>query len=390
MASLLALFIAIRLIISTDGYPAFKVFFGSIDYEQMTLFICLSTFLIKLAALMFYTESLNLKIGKSTFIGLCLLFMICVALLTFFPYMVCTPYYYILIQTATLPLDIVVLGRLADSVARKVPYALIYSSGYIAMIAGIMVDCFYTNGLIQLIASSFMPFCFGFLVAALSAVLAEKQSELYREALKSAELDRELVKANTSIMISQIQPHFMYNALNTIKVLTKRDPKTAEKAIISFSSYLRGNMDSLTNNEPIPFITEIYHVKNYCDIELLRFGDRLKVVYDTSSTEFTIPALTIQPIVENAIKHGVMKKPEGGTVTISSYEDAYNYIITVIDDGVGFDPDNIDMSYDSQHAHVGIQNVSNRLKSMMNASLDIQSTPENGTYVTIKIPKEKG
>ena len=189
-------------------------------------------------------------------------------------------------------------------------------------------------------------------------------------------------------MISQIQPHFLYNALNTIKYLIKRDPKTAEKAVIAFSKYLRGNMDSISQKHPIPFETELAHIKNYCAIELLRFGDKLNIVYNTDFTDFSVPSLSIQPLVENAIKHGVTKKPEGGTATVSSFEEAEFYCVVIEDDGIGFDPENPDFVPDDSHSHIGLSNVSNRLKIMVNAQLNIESEQGKGTRVTIKIPKE--
>ena len=204
--------------------------------------------------------------------------------------------------------------------------------------------------------------------------------------IRSAEeAEREVEKANMAVMISQIQPHFLYNALNTIKSLIRRDPKKAEQAVIDFSYYLRGNMDSLTHTEPIPFETELAHVKYYCDIELLRFSDKLKIEYDIQEKEFCVPTLSIQPIVENAIKHGVTKKPEGGTVRISTASDDKDYIVTVKDDGVGFDPSTIEE--DDGRSHVGIQNIRYRFENMMHATVSIESEKGVGTCVIIRIPK---
>jgi LytS/YehU family sensor histidine kinase len=233
-------------------------------------------------------------------------------------------------------------------------------------------------------SSQFMPICFTIFIITFVVIYFEKISRIFNTALKTAEIERELEIANTSLMISQIQPHFLYNALNTIKYLIKRDPKSAEKAVISFSRYLRGNMDSITKKEPIPFAEELEHTKNYCDIELLRFGDKLSIVYDTPVTSFTIPALSVQPLVENAIKHGVTKKPDGGTVTVTTSEDERNFIIKVQDDGVGFDT-SVPIS---DKKHVGLRNIRGRLKAMVNGELIIESKPDAGTRAVIRIPKE--
>lgn len=384
---LLCFLVAIRIMISTEGYNAFRFLFSDIDYESMTLLICMSTFIIKLVSLLFYSDTLDMNISKKTFIAVSLSTVLCTIITTIFPSIFFNPYYYIIIQVATLPFDIILINHLADSVARKVPYSTAYLFGYVALVSGIMIDCCYTNGLIPFASSSFMPILFTVFIIIFTTVFFSKISDIHSASLKAAELDKELHMANTAVMISQIQPHFLYNALNTIKYLIKRDPKSAEKAVISFSKYLRGNMDSITQKTPIPFTEELEHIKNYCDIELLRFGDKLEIVYDTEFVEFCVPSLTIQPLVENAIKHGVTKKAQGGTVKLSTQlSDDYYYVI-IEDDGVGFDPQNPDYTPDDNHAHVGIQNVTNRLKTMVDAQISIESEIDVGTKITIKIPK---
>lgn len=384
---LLCLLVAVRMMISTEGYSAFRFLFESINYERATLLICMSTFIIKLVSLLFYSDTLDMNIGRNTFIAVSLSTVLCTIITTVFPEIFFNAYYYIIIQAATLPFDIILISHISNSVARKVPYSLAYLLGYIALVSGIMIDCCYTNGLIPFASSYFMPILFTFFILTFTSVFFDKISKIHDAALKAAELDKELHMANTAVMISQIQPHFLYNALNTIKYLIKRDPKTAEKAVISFSKYLRGNMDSITKKTPIPFSEELEHIKNYCDIELLRFGDKLEIIYDTEFVEFNVPSLTIQPLVENAIKHGVTKKAEGGTVKLSTKLSDDCYYVIIEDDGVGFDPKNPDYAPDDNHAHVGLQNVTNRLKTMVNAEITVESQIDVGTKITIRIPK---
>ncbi len=381
--------VAIRMMISTEGYSVFSFLFPYLDYENMTLIICVSTFIIKLVALLFYSETLDLKISKKVIAAFCFVFLSLSLVAGVLPYIIFSPYYYIIIQAATIPLDIIILSNICNCVVRKVPYAKLYLTGYITLSVGILVDCFYTNGLINFMSSQFMPICFTIFIITFVVIYFEKISRIFNTALKTAEIEKELEIANTSLMISQIQPHFLYNALNTIKYLIKRDPKAAEKAVISFSRYLRGNMDSITQKAPIPFADELEHTKHYCDIELLRFGDKLNIIYDTPVTEFSLPALSVQPIVENAIKHGVTKKTDGGTVTVTTGENEKYYIITVKDDGVGFDVQNPDLKPSETHAHIGINNVRERLENMVNAKFIIESQIGVGTCVTIKIPKKE-
>ncbi len=381
--------VAIRMMISTEGFSVFSFLFPYIDYESITLIICVSTFIIKLVALLFYSETLDLKINKNVIAIFCFVFLSLSLVAAILPYIIFSPYYYIIIQAATIPLDIIILSNICNCVMRKLPYAKLYLIGYITLSIGILVDCFYTNGIINFMSSQFMPICFTIFIITFVVIYFEKISRIFNTALKTAEIERELEIANTSLMISQIQPHFLYNALNTIKYLIKRDPKSAEKAVISFSRYLRGNMDSITKKEPIPFAEELEHTKNYCDIELLRFGDKLNIVYDTPVTNFSLPALSVQPIVENAIKHGVTKKADGGTVTVTTSEDERSYIIKIQDDGVGFDVQNPDLKPSETHAHIGVNNVRERLVNMVNAAFIIESQIDVGTCVTIKIPKKE-
>lgn len=187
-----------------------------------------------------------------------------------------------------------------------------------------------------------------------------------------------------ALHVSQLQPHFLYNTLNTIYFLCEKDPEKAQEAISRFSDYLRQNLDSLTKYELIPFSEELEHTDTYLWIEQLRFDDRLEVVYDVQCLDFKLPVLTLQPIVENAVKHGICARENGGCVTISSREYGDRYEITIADNGVGFDTS---AAPDTSMTHNGIKNVEGRLKGMCSGSLEITSVPGEGTQAVIKIPK---
>lgn len=192
----------------------------------------------------------------------------------------------------------------------------------------------------------------------------------------------------TSIMLSQIQPHFLYNSLLSIEDLCSRDPEQAEVAIRDFSKYLRSNLNSLTNNFPIPFEKELEHVKTYLSLEKRRFEERLEIVYDINAEHFLIPALTLQPLVENAVQHGVTKRIEGGTVIIRSSEDDESLIITVKDNGVGFEPEKSKAKSGAESPHIGIDNVRYRLERMAGGKLEIESKLGVGTKAVITLPKK--
>lgn len=197
--------------------------------------------------------------------------------------------------------------------------------------------------------------------------------------------EAELAQTRISIMLSQIQPHFLYNSLTAIMHLCNENEQALE-ALQSFSEYLRGNMDSLTENKLVMFDKELEHVKNYLLLEKLRFEEKLKINYNLQTEDFLLPSLTLQPLVENAIRHGLNKKPEGGTVTISSSETATDFLVFVIDDGVGFV---VGEAKEDGRSHIGISNVQGRLAAMCDGVLTIESAQNKGTIATIAIPKKK-
>ena len=208
---------------------------------------------------------------------------------------------------------------------------------------------------------------------------------------REKELDERLKETDISIMLSQIQPHFLYNSLSTIRELCIEDPKKAQEALEEFSSFLRGNMDSLRSKVPVPFSRELAHVKHYLHLEQIRFGDELHVEYDIREDDFFLPTLTIQPIVENAVKYGVGNKEEGGTVWIATHKDGDQIVITIRDDGIGFDVDEIEhipIQKDGR-THIGLSNVKHRIENMVNGTMTIHSRKETGTVVKITLKAEK-
>ena len=204
----------------------------------------------------------------------------------------------------------------------------------------------------------------------------------------AAAKEMELTENKISIMLSQIKPHFLYNSLTAIRELCRSNPEMAEQTVIEFSDYLRGNLDSLTTNELIPFEQELKHVQTYLAIEKKRFEDKFNITYNIKTMGFYLPALTLQPIVENAVCHGIINNKFGGTVTITTEKSEDSIIITVTDDGAGFDYKNIYNENEQKEGRkkIGIKNVLSRLNLMCNGSLEIQSTPGEGTTAVIRLP----
>ena len=206
-----------------------------------------------------------------------------------------------------------------------------------------------------------------------------KAKELEREKLL---LNNELTQSRVSTMMSQIRPHFIYNTLGSIEQLCEIDPPKAGELVHNFAKYLRGNFGELDNPKPILMSKEMEHVHHYISIENVRFPD-MTFTFEMNSSDFNIPALSIQPIVENAIKHGLMKLSKGGTIRVVSYETEDSYCVSVEDDGVGFDTSVLL----DERKHVGIRNIRGRLKAMVNGTLEIESKIGEGTKVLITIPK---
>lgn len=198
--------------------------------------------------------------------------------------------------------------------------------------------------------------------------------------------DVELAWQRNQLMLSQIKPHFIFNCLGSIEELCRLDAERAKDAVHYFSKYLRANMDSISDKYLIPFSSELEHIHNYIWLEQMRFEEDLEFQEEIETTEFSLPPLTIQPLVENAVKHGMMGMEEGVLkVVLSVKQTGTGYEIQIRDNGAGFDPD---VTPDDGRSHIGIQNVRESLQSKVKGTLQIESEIGKGTVVLVHIPKE--
>lgn len=207
--------------------------------------------------------------------------------------------------------------------------------------------------------------------------------EKYRQALRVNQLEGELEESRNAVMVSQIHPHFLFNSLSAIRHLCRTQPEVAWEALGDFASYLRVNTDALTSTKLIPFPQELRHIQSYLKLEKLRMGDRLNVIYDIQEEDFLLPPLTVQPLVENAVKHGVFYAKNGGTVRIATCKEGNSIVIRVSDDGIGFDME--ERNDTNERVYVGIQNVQTRLQKLLHAKMRVESEKNKGTTVTIYI-----
>lgn len=208
---------------------------------------------------------------------------------------------------------------------------------------------------------------------------------LHLEFVKAHENDL-IAEQRIKLMMSQIQPHFLYNSLSSISELCETDPMKAQTLTDDFSDYLRYNLTALNTEKLVSFEKQLEQTEIYLKIEKTRFEDRVNAVYEIEARDFEVPTLTVQPLVENAVRHGICKRQGGGTVTIRSFETDHEYVIEISDDGVGFDKESVNKDGET---HVGIENVRARLK-YFGDTLEIKSEPDIGTTATIRVPKKKG
>lgn len=254
----------------------------------------------------------------------------------------------------------------------------------LAMLADICALCFSWYG--GNLASNFL---FLSLLACTFVVILWTLPFFFREAARAKALEEELDQSQSALLLSQIHPHFLFNSLTAIRSLCRQDPEKAWLAIGDFAAYLRSNMNSLSCQGNIPFSTERKHIEAYLRLEKMRMGNRLKVVYDIQEQDFFLPPLTIQPLVENAVNHGIGPTKDGGTVTLRTYSENGQTVILVADNGVGFDPANHPRG-DSHRPHIGIKNIRRRLKKIPGSTLEVSSIPGKGTVAMVRLNITEG
>lgn len=202
--------------------------------------------------------------------------------------------------------------------------------------------------------------------------------------LENAHKETELALQKNKQTLSQIRPHFIFNALGSIEELCVVDAKKAESAVHYFAKYLRANMDALGETDMVPFETELDHIHNYIWLEKMRFDDELDYTEDIEVEDFMIPTLSIQPLVENAVKHGMMGKEDGTLhVKIRTYQKDNDYFIEISDDGCGFDTS---IKKDDGRSHIGMSYAKTSIENRLGGTISIDSELGKGTMVLLTIP----
>ncbi|PYG87464.1 histidine kinase/DNA gyrase B/HSP90-like ATPase [Ruminiclostridium sufflavum DSM 19573] len=209
---------------------------------------------------------------------------------------------------------------------------------------------------------------------------------LFRKLVSQEEL---ILKSELRMLQAQIKPHFLFNALNTIISVSRTSSEKAVELLLYLSDYLRCGFSFKNDEEFVDFETEMLHVKSYLEIEKARFSDKLKVIIDVGSDiACKVPACIIQPIVENAVLHGILPRKAGGTVKLSAKQRDNMLFISVEDDGVGMTEEKLNsiLGEAQKSSGIGLKNVKNRIQKIYKRKIEIQSTEEKGTVVRITLP----
>ena len=198
------------------------------------------------------------------------------------------------------------------------------------------------------------------------------------------EKEMQLIHSRMMTMLSQIRSHFVFNILNAISGMCKYDPEKADETIVRFSRYLRNNIDIMQEDKMVPFEVALQRLEDYVVLEQVRFGDRLEFVTNLEVTDFMIPPLILQPIVENSIKHGISKKKGGGTILLSTWKEDGHINIGIDDDGVG-----LDMKELEKETSVGLKNIQFRIQYLLQGTLTFKSEINKGTKAIISFPRRE-
>lgn len=261
--------------------------------------------------------------------------------------------------------NLIVLWRCRAALTHRQRIAfLIYC--VVPLVCMILQMFFYGPLLIVLGTSVAMLFMFIFL-------LYDQVERMIRQAEESA-------RQRASISVLQMRPHFIYNTMMSIYYLCEQDSKKAQQVIMDFTSYLRKNFTAVAKETTISFVEELEHTRAYLAVEQARFEGQLYVEFDTPYTAFQLPVLTLQPIVENAVKHGLDPELDPLYISVLTREVKKGVEICVIDTGPGFN------EFDNDEPHIAIKNIRERLEMMCGGTLTVAPREQGGSTVTVFIP----
>ncbi|MBQ6336980.1 MAG: histidine kinase [Ruminococcus sp.] len=262
-------------------------------------------------------------------------------------------------------LNIVCLIRRRKRLSRRVFIAfLIY---LLPMTAFIVVHSFID---IELILFLGVGIC---AISMYSLIVSEHIMQYLRQ-------QREIANQRASVMVLQMRPHFIYNTMMSIYYLCKQDADKAQQVTLDFTTYLRKNFTAIASENTVPFKEELEHTRAYLAVELAQHEDMLYVKYDTPYTDFRIPPLTLQPLVENAVKHSLDPDGDPLQICVTTRQTDKGCEIIVENNGLDYQPSN------DNEPHTALSNIRQRLEMMCKGEMSIAPREGGGTVVKVNIP----
>ena len=278
-----------------------------------------------------------------------------------------------------LPVDLVAFLNLAAVIRRRRRlsrrYFLSFLIAFLSMGIALTAHTFFD--VYPLISTSMVLSA----ISMLGLIMSDQVEHSIRQQRETAEQQRELARQKASVMVLQMRPHFIFNTMMSIYSLCNQDPQKARQVTMDFTNYLRKNFNAVASDSTIPFSAELEHTRAYLAVEQVRFEDLLLVDFDTPHIRFRLPPLTLQPLAENAVKHGM--NPDAGPlrVSIRTRLTESGSEITVEDNGPGFDLS------DSRKPHPTLENIRQRLDMMCGGKMEIMPKDGGGTTVKVTIPQ---
>lgn len=277
-----------------------------------------------------------------------------------------------------LPPIVILLLNLAGAIRGRKLFSRKVFHGFLVAILPMMLAL-----TVQLIVDFYPLASISYILSALAMygfALSDQIEQDRRQQEKIVHQQQEIAHERANVIVLQMRPHFIYNTLMAIYSLINQDPQKARQVTADFTSYLQKNFNAVVSDHTIPFSTELAHTRAYLAVEQAQFEELLIVDYDTPFTQFRLPPLTLQPLAENAVKHGM--DPYSGPLHLSirtRHTDAGTEI-AVEDDGPGFGP------ADESKPHTTLENIRQRIAMMCGGSLTIQPNEGGGTVVMLTIP----
>ena len=228
-----------------------------------------------------------------------------------------------------------------------------------------------------------LPLFLGVGICALSMyslIISDHILQILRQQREIAEQEREIARQRAGVMVLQMRPHFIYNTMMSIYYLCKQDADKAQQVTLDFTAYLRRNFTAIAGEELIPFKEELEHTRAYLAIEQAQHEEMLYVEYDTPHVNFSLPPLTLQPLVENAVKHSLDPNGDPLRIFIKTQQTNTGSEIMIENNGLSYQP------ADDDEPHTALANIQQRLKLMCKGEMTIAPREGGGTVVKVNIP----